>query len=91
VPDRRPWYVNVYAVSRHYGGPEEGGWWYDSGDPVASTPYFTKADAYAARDAARERFVRTDKRYSVNGGEDWTVAVERQFAAEYPTTRPRYE
>jgi hypothetical protein len=22
-------YLVVYEVSRHYGGPEEGGWWYD--------------------------------------------------------------
>jgi hypothetical protein len=30
-------FVNVYAVTRHYGGPEEGGWWYDEGEPVKST------------------------------------------------------
>lgn len=29
-------YVNVYAVTRHYGGPEEGGWWYNSGSPIES-------------------------------------------------------
>lgn len=22
------WYVSEYEVTRHYGGPEEGGWWY---------------------------------------------------------------
>lgn len=31
-------YVNVHAVTRHYGGPEEGGWWYDAGQPLASVP-----------------------------------------------------
>jgi len=31
-------FVNAYAVSRHYGGPEEGGWWYDAGEPLASVP-----------------------------------------------------
>jgi hypothetical protein len=25
-------FVNVYWVERHYGGREEGGWWYDTGD-----------------------------------------------------------
>jgi len=30
-------YVNLYAVTRHYGGPEEGGWWYDQGEPLKST------------------------------------------------------
>ena len=28
-------FVNVYEVSREYGGPEEGGWWFDTGQPVA--------------------------------------------------------
>lgn len=31
-------YVNAYAVNRSYGGPEEGGWWYNSGSPLASIP-----------------------------------------------------
>lgn len=31
-------YVNAYAVTRHYGGPEEGGWWYNRGTPLASIP-----------------------------------------------------
>lgn len=29
-------YVNVYEVNRHYGGPEEGGWWFDSEEPQLS-------------------------------------------------------
>lgn len=28
------WSVAVYEVQRCYGGPEEGGWWYDRGIPV---------------------------------------------------------
>lgn len=28
-----PWYVNIYDVGRAYGGPEEGGWYYDYGTP----------------------------------------------------------
>jgi len=31
-------YVNVYSVAQAYGGPEEGGWWFDTGVPVASIP-----------------------------------------------------
>jgi hypothetical protein len=27
------WCVSVYEVSKHYGGPEEGGWWWDRWDP----------------------------------------------------------
>lgn len=25
----KPRYITAYAVTRHYGGPEEGGWWYN--------------------------------------------------------------
>lgn len=31
-------YVNTYEVTRHYGGPEEGGWWYNHDEPIASIP-----------------------------------------------------
>lgn len=31
-----PLYLNVYLANRAYGGPEEGGWWYDVGEPLAS-------------------------------------------------------
>ena len=31
-------YVNAYEVTREYGGPEEGGWYYDAGEPMASVP-----------------------------------------------------
>lgn len=30
-PEHYNWYVNVYEVYRAYGGPEEGGWYYDEG------------------------------------------------------------
>lgn len=29
-------YLNTFEVWREYGGPEEGGWWYDAGQPVQS-------------------------------------------------------
>lgn len=31
-------YVNIYEASRAYGGPEEGGWWFDTGSPIGSIP-----------------------------------------------------
>lgn len=27
-------YITAYAVTRNYGGPEEGGWWYDWYKPI---------------------------------------------------------
>lgn len=31
-------YVNAYSVTRNYGGPEEGGWYYNAFEPIASIP-----------------------------------------------------
>lgn len=31
-------FVNAYEVTRHFGGKEEGGWWYNQYSPVASIP-----------------------------------------------------
>ena len=33
-------YISEYSVSRHYGGPEEGGWWYDWCDFVRVVKVF---------------------------------------------------
>ena len=32
-------FANAYLTDRLYGGPEEGGWWYDCGEPVMSLPF----------------------------------------------------
>jgi hypothetical protein len=35
-------YLNAYEVSQAYGGREEGGWYYEVGEPLASIPIPTK-------------------------------------------------
>ena len=35
-------YVNVYLVSQLYGGAEEGGWYFDAGEPLGSIPIKTE-------------------------------------------------
>jgi len=37
-------YVNVYLVAQVYGGPEEGSWYFDAGQPLASIPIKTKQE-----------------------------------------------
>ena len=50
-------YINAYAVTRHYGGPEEGGWWYNQGEPIASVPLETeRLDACPTPDSCRCRW-----------------------------------
>ena len=35
-------FVNAYSEDQVYGGPEEGGWYYDAGIPLASVPIRAK-------------------------------------------------
>lgn len=37
-------YVSIYSVGRAYGGPEEGGWWFDTGVPIGAIPVFITDD-----------------------------------------------
>lgn len=85
------YYVNVYEIDRGYGGPEEGGWWYDSGTPVAAVPFDTLREAEDFAEVMRARFPHNHSSSSVayRGG-DFGVRIERRFAAPYPEHTPRY-
>ncbi len=86
------YYVNVYEVDRAWGGAEEGGWWYDTGIPVASVPFETLREAEAYHDAMEERFPNDHSSSSViYAGGDYHVYIERSFARPYPERRPHYE
>ena len=47
--------VAIFLINRAYGGPEEGGWWYNHGEPSAEYAQYVRgfetesdADKYAA-------------------------------------------
>ena len=87
-------YVNAYEVGRCYGGPEEGGWWYDAGNPLASIPCRTEEEIEAAKKLLHDIFdeeYNKNGRYSVIGTDDLVVYVEDDFAAPFPAERPHYE
>lgn len=91
-----PLYVNVYRVSRYYGGPQEGGWYYDIGEPVEShlihegTPEAAKTQQEALQARYADHQPRRN-RFSVIGGADYVVTVEDHFARGYPEEEPTYE
>lgn len=88
-------YVSVYSVGRAYGGPEEGGWWYDYGTPQASVPVNTWAEAEQWRERLEkdERFSNEGRRdrHSVIGDENFEVYLEDHCAESFPSSRPHYE
>jgi hypothetical protein len=87
-----PFFVNVYEVERAYGGPEEGGWWFDTGHLIQSTPCGTDyALAEEVQGQVRSIYPRTDKRYSVIGGDDYNVVIETHPGKDFPEEWPHYE
>lgn len=93
TPDgTQQWFVGVYSVNRDYGGPEEGGWWFDTGELVQSTAVNSLAEAEALREKLREEFPDTGKSSSVLGGDDYGIRIGIVPHAKYfPEERPRYE
>jgi len=87
-------FVNAYTVNRIYGGPEEGGWWFDEGYPVASVPI---REEDAAAQLEWEEYLKTKvswasphDKYSVLGHDVYEVGIEDHFARHYPETPPQY-
>lgn len=98
APAPDTFFVSEYTVSRHFGGSEEGGWWYDWYDwqKVCRT-FATKLEAATfARDInaaqkVRDREERKRDRYSVIGGPDTVFFTEDQPRELQSTETPRYE
>jgi hypothetical protein len=43
--EAEPRFVSIYRRCQHFGGPEEGGWWYSRDSLEGSIPFPTKEDA----------------------------------------------
>jgi hypothetical protein len=88
-------YVNAYEVSRHFGGPEEGGWYYDVGEPMASIPCMTEDEVERASIQIYENLGPTYQgrrtRFSVIGEENLKVVFESHPAEPWPKETPHYE
>lgn len=92
IPGTRPaewWSVAVYQRGREYGGPEEGGWWYDTG----SLTEHRKVRVYESYAEAQARVqelyaeIRADGQLSELGVVGFT---ERLPVWKFPERRPRY-
>lgn len=86
-----PFYVNVYSVDRAYGGPEEGGWYYNTAEPVRSVIVFDGDKAEDVAEKLRQEYPETGKRYSVLSGADYKVVIEPHVGESYPKEIPFYE
>lgn len=90
-------YVNAYRVELAYGGPEEGGWYYNVQTPIASIPFDTHRDKDGSIEDSHTAYLKTlfpnpDNKHSVMGGaHDIAVYTEYHMARDKPDERPHYE
>lgn len=87
-------YLNAYCETQGRGGPEEGGWWFDVGEPLASVPVRTVEECLTAYEqlwATCQGANNGYGKYSAAGGSDLGICLETHFARYYPETRPHYE
>ena len=91
-----PFYLNEYLTNRAYGGDEEGGWWYDTGEFVTCHGTFETRDAaLGARDAnaewlgAKREGLAKPSSTQCSGWPE--LIVEAREGADFPKEIPRYE
>lgn len=87
-------YVTIWFNTREYGGPEEGGWWYDTGEPIE---IFECTEAEVEQKKAEAEAI-VEKRnegrrplYSVRSTGRYSVSVEDERPEPYPAETPHYE
>ena len=82
-------YTNLYLAERRFGGPEEGGWYYDHFEIVRSEPYSPAAHAAMLAEVEQQN----DGRYplhSVLSTGLYVVEIEDQPGETRPAERPEY-
>jgi hypothetical protein len=96
------YYVHQYEVWLAYGGPEEGGWWYDCGEPVLSA-VATFEDEEEAFKACRELNADERDRRERDEYHDYSSVLSSESthysydvsdsprAVSYPSERPYYQ
>lgn len=86
-------YINVYSTTRHYGGPEEGGWWYNWNTCLLTIPVNKLTDKQKKKmiKLLNKIYESSGNIYSVNGGEEIYIIEEDKIAESETTETPYYE
>lgn len=90
--DQEPTTVCLYTCDANYGGPEEGGWYYESGYPIRTICVFSRKQAIKAAidlEAYAKSEIGPEKDYL--GWPTYRVCFDNDYAKPYPSTRPHYE
>ena len=89
------WYVNVYLIDKSYGGPEEGGWWFDTGEIIRIIPCSSKKKAHRTMrlvELVVTKFNEGRRPISSVLSKGVLEAIISQSPGQnYPSQRPHYE
>jgi hypothetical protein len=99
TPKRGVWSVAIYHEEMAWGGPEEGGWWFDAGEllerPVRYFRTEEAAYAYARRLVRHLDRVNGKRRYEyssvLSDGRYTAMVNDGHPLPAFPMTRPHYE
>ncbi|HDR7067001.1 TPA: hypothetical protein QCW42_004107 [Bacillus cereus] len=92
APEDMKVYVSVYKVTREFGGHEEGGWWFNWYQLLETVPCKNKFSDEIKSDLLEEyKNVKHGNIYSVLGGADVEVFIERRAGENKTTEKPIYE
>lgn len=94
--DGRRLYFNLYTSTRHYGGAEEGGWWYDIDKCELSIPVRAiSQEIDAIFEYLKEYVVENELKWGnighSTGGQDAWCAIQERPAQSECLERPDYE
>lgn len=85
---------SFYTTQRHYGGAEEGGWWYNWNTHEFSIPtLYSKENVEKLIDLYQDKikeYIHGDI-YAVNGGVEGFIQIEKEAGSLASTEVPRYE
>jgi len=92
---KEPTTINLHYIWQVYGGPEEGGWWYQAGTPVEKDG----TNCVFGKKNCIQRCIELTEKYRLHlqpridtsqGFESIDATLSNHFAEEYPRERPYY-
>lgn len=89
--DIEPTTVIYYDTWSQYGGPEEGGWYYEAGTPIKTICVFSKKQAI--REALKLHALGIEQHETeidYLGWSNFRVEFDNKYGEAYPAERPHY-
>ncbi len=84
-------FLGAYSRTREYGGPEEGGWWYDAGN-LLEVVVCREEERDAAEATLRTKYPPAQRPWSMRPDPDHVVrCTDKWPVAHFPKVTPHYE